>query len=143
MLLLTGLPGQNCEEQVRSSPANTCPVTHIIDGASLPCAPFDCECTASVKCPAGKKVAACYCHNSNPRTKTPEHDKAYAEKYPGRQHPGHKGSIPWMLSSVEGFAVIPGEVGDDGTCSCTWVNTMLLVSSDTHSTHVVAYQASS
>jgi hypothetical protein len=124
------LPGLHCEEQVRSNPSNTCPVTQIIDGVSFPCAPFDCECSASVKCPPGKKVSACYCYNSNPRTKTPDSDKSYAEsqKYPSRGHPANRGSFPWMLATVAGFDAIPGEVADDGTCSCTWINTMLLVS---------------
>lgn len=116
-----------CEDQVRSEMSNTCPVSQFLDGNKVPCLPFDCECTASVQCPPGKKVSACYCFNSNPRTKTPEHDKTYTERYPVARGP-HHGSFPWMLTSVQGFDIIPGQVDDDRTCSCTWVNTMLLVS---------------
>lgn len=100
----------------------------MIDGKPAPCGPFDCTCSAIVKCPKGKKVSSCYCYNSNPRTKTGD-DKTHLEKYYGRTPaPAYKGAFPWMLSSVLGFDAIPGEVGDDGVCDCTWVNTMLLVS---------------
>jgi hypothetical protein len=108
-------------------------VTQLVDGMTFPCGPFDCECEASVKCPAGKKVSACYCYNSNPRTKTDDkREYADAQKYPNRGHPAHKGSFPWMLASVAGFDGIPGEVSDDGTCSCSWINTILLVSGVEH-----------
>lgn len=95
---------------------------------TFPCGPFDCECEARVKCPAGKKVSACYCYNSNPRTKTDDkREYADSQKYPNRGHPAHKGSFPWMLASVAGFDGVPGEISDDGTCSCSWINTILLV----------------
>lgn len=127
-----GPPGMMCEQKVRSSLSHTCPILQMLDGEKSPCNPFDCTCSASVKCPAGKKVSACYCYNSNPRTKT--EDPAYLEKYPGGKPPAsHKGSFPWMLTSVIGFDGIPGDVGEDGTCSCSWVNTMLLVSLHRHS----------
>lgn len=104
-------------------------MTQLVDGMTFPCGPFDCECEAAIKCPAGKKVSACYCYNSNPRTKTDDkREYADAQKYPSRGHPAHKGSFPWMLASVAGFDGIPGEISDDGTCSCSWVNTILLVS---------------
>lgn len=123
-----GPPGLVCEAKV-SSPANhVCPVTQTIDGVTLPCGPFDCACEAKVTCPAGKKVSSCYCYNSNPRTKTADDRSSIEKYYPDKHRTMHRGSFPWMLTSVSGFAPIPGEVGDDGTCSCEWVNTMLLVS---------------
>jgi hypothetical protein len=118
-----------CEDLVSSSPY-TCPNSQRLGGGGLaPCEAFDCQCTAKVRCPPGKKVGSCSCYNSNPRTITPRpHGEYEGPEVKTASYGPALGRLPWVLSASFANEVIPGEVGTDGECNCAWVNTMLLVS---------------
>jgi hypothetical protein len=116
-------------------------VTKLFNGRPKPCDDYACECRVTAQCPKGQAVSSCLCSNSNPLTPVDLGQPAYpdpatanaagsaalAQGY-GRQ-PELDLRYPWVLTSNFNPMQMDGAGLNRVTeCSCTWVNTIPLVS---------------
>ena len=130
-----GPPGPSCENPVRSSEW-VCPVTKLSNGRKKPCDDYACECKATATCPMGQYVSSCLCSNTNPLTPVDlgaplgGSDASMA----GAAVPQYGAELdlryPWVLSSSFTPMSVAGGPSPNSIseCTCTWVNTIPLVS---------------
>lgn len=110
------------------------------------CDSYGCECKATARCPKGYLVSTCLCSNSNPLTPVEEYEVAAAAMDAKPVSASSSGEVQYAQPEVElryhwvlasSFSFARGHKTDE--CTCSWVNTIPLVSSGgTHCAGVVS-----